>query len=256
MTTRRKRERQELLAQYYDETKEIIILTADYKNRLWDNACDLIAWMEDGELHNHHGWFRWLDDKWASSFLPLNAYRLRVRQHKDFASSFLLLDVLQKDVTHPALQAVCEAWLRPTVWQEAPFPAFILNKRTSNFEADIDWLGAPIHVSLEQEADHETPPDAVIATLRKLYAAPEQWQTRLKNWACDELLSEAQTWQKKNKAPLSAEAFRQRLRLQEIYCYGDGSFSACFDSDGIFAKLVTFVEVNPDDSLKEVGITE
>ena len=266
---------------YRAEAKEILVLTYDFPeaHQAPYSRYYLGAWTEDGVLHRESvGSINWSDDK-DNPFAPFTLYRLLVRPHQHETGNFLLLTILQRDITDTALQTVRatlverEAEERATqealresriirpdaYWQEEPFPAFGQYKASNQFIADMDWLGNTISVSLDQHPDDSSdiPPPAALATLRKLYAAPEKWQACLENWACDALLESARDWQDDTDddgepvSPLTAETFRQRIRLDLLSCRYDGSFAAWFDDGDLFAGHIIYVAVNPDGSFRE-----
>lgn len=260
-------ERQTFAAQYQEEAKEILVLTADYHkgfmrtddNILWQTSCDLIAWLEDGELR--HAPFARLEWLVAETTAPdarlalFTNYRLRVRAHKDVPGLFMLLDVLQSDVAAPVLQAVREDWLRPVHWQEAPLPKFHLNKSAHCYQAEATIYGETVTLLLEQSEDSEAPAPAAVASLQNLYATRETRLPRLKEEIYAALPEAVQLWQQdKNSDAPSAATFRQHLHLQEISCEADGSITAWLYNDEHLAGHIIYACLNSDSSLAEAGL--
>lgn len=260
-------ERQTFATQYQEEAKEILVLTADYHkgfmrtddNILWQTSCDLIAWLEDGELR--HAPFARLEWLVAETTAPdarlalFTNYRLRVRAHKDVPGLFMLLDVLQSDVAAPVLQAVREDWLRPVHWQEAPLPKFHLNKSAHCYQAEATIYGETVTLLLEQSEDSEAPAPAAVASLQNLYATRETRLPRLKEEIYAALPEAVQLWQQdKNSDAPSAATFRQHLHLQEISCEADGSITAWLYNDEHLAGHIIYACLNSDSSLAEAGL--
>jgi len=249
MNTNIAQERQAFADLYHDEDKEILALMFDDPSNhpqigrgetLYYTCCTLLAWIEDDELYlgkenaeqrlvlgclrwtEERNWYQAAEKKPTPYLVPHIIYRLRVRPHKTRSNDFMLLDVLQSGIESPALRAVDNEHKRK-------FPA----------QHREDWGGDTVTVQLQQNDNGKTPAPAALATLRKLLDAPEEWKRRLRGWACDALLEQAQESYPDLEedhgypVPVTAESF-QHIRPLSISCDSEGGFNVWFDDGGIF----------------------
>ena len=203
MNAQEKSERAAFAALYHDEAREITILSGEDcegagragKALIWSANCDIIAYKDGDQLHHEEGSVSWpandaelkSDDR--PRFRDLTLYRLRVCPHKTAPHYFLLLDILAADTADRELETIRSAYQQAITWQEAPFAPFVLNKKFNTYNGEGEWLGHTIRLALDSDDEQERPTAAAIATLHRLYAAPQDWQDRLTAHAARELIT-------------------------------------------------------------------
>ncbi|MDO4643083.1 MAG: DUF2262 domain-containing protein [Cardiobacteriaceae bacterium] len=261
-------------SRYRDEVEEILILSGEIThgaNRcggdiLWNVSCDFLAYQGSTGFYAHEGSVNWQSKDEETELARDHLYdiaefdvcRLRVRAHKTQPYEFMLLEILESGIVHSDFAAVRESYLVPVQWQENPFPPFTLDKQLGNFVGEIVWLGQNITVIIanDNEENRMRPSEPALTTLRLLYAEPATWQNKLSAYATQELLELANNeWLEDGSHPISAEAFIDRIVLNSLSIYNDGSFTALFSDDDIFCGHYILVEGGADGSLYDVDIT-
>lgn len=182
---------------------------------------------------------------------------MRVCPHKTAPHYFRLLDILAADTADRELETIRSAYQQAITWQEAPFAPFVLNKKFNTYNGEGEWLGHTIRLALDSDDEQERPTTAAIATLHRLYAAPQDWHDRLTAHAARELITTAREWQEdaENGNPdLSEAEFARRIRLEEITISEEGGFTAWFDDDNIFWGHVIMVSINADGEYEDAEI--
>lgn len=266
MNAQEKNERAAFAALYHDEAREITILSGEDcegagragKALIWSANCDIIAYKDGDQLHHEEGSVSWpandaeLESDDRPRFRDLTLYRLRVCPHKTAPHYFRLLDILAADTADRELETIRSAYQQAITWQEAPFAPFVLNKKFNTYNGEGEWLGHTIRLALDSDDEQESPTAAAIATLHRLYAAPQDWHDRLTAHAARELIEIARDWQEDGEGEIDDEArlseadFARRIRLEEISIDEDGGFTAWFDDDNIFWGHVIMVSINAD----------
>nr|WP_314383770.1 DUF2262 domain-containing protein [uncultured Cardiobacterium sp.] len=263
MNAQEKNERAAFAALYHDEAREITILSGEDcegagragKALIWSANCDIIAYKDGDQVHHEEGSVSWpandaeLESDNRPRFRDLTLYRLRVCPHKTAPHYFRLLEILAADTADRELETIRSAYQQAITWQEAPFAPFVLNKKFNTYNGEGEWLGHTIRLALDSDDEQERPTAAAIATLHRLYAAPQDWQDRLTAHAARELITTAREWQEdaENGNPNLSEAeFARRIRLEEITISEEGGFTAWFDDDNIFWGHVIMVSINAD----------
>lgn len=266
MNAQEKNERAAFAALYHDEAREITILSGEDcegagragKALIWSANCDIIAYKDGDQLHHEEGSVSWpandaeLESDDRPRFCDLTLYRLRVCPHKIAPHYFRLLDILAADITDHELETIRSAYQQAITWQEAPFAPFVLNKKFNTYNGEGEWLGHTIRLALDSDDEQERPTAAAIATLHRLYAAPQDWHDRFTAHAARELIEIARDWQEDGEGEIDDEArlseadFARRIRLEEISIDEDGGFTAWFNDDNIFWGHVIMVSINAD----------
>lgn len=220
---------------------------------LWTASQGFLAYLDaSGTLHEAHERVEWLApdtarDGWLHDFAPLSQYRLRVRaalpgRPEDFADliergvlteppgfehRFALVEVVERDLHLPELDAVVTRFLEP-VTRTVAGTEFTLDKRLGFFEGHITWCGAETIAYLPSEGAAE---DALLAALLADAAA---WDVRLRAGAAEALTDLANDWREEGEPDITDEEFARRLSPLELSVEED-AIEFTFDDDGLFS---------------------
>ena len=169
------------------------------------------------------------------------ARRFRTRFPRGVTASsqnqFLIVDVLEKDASCPALEEVLAEFRRPVVVVDEVLGELTLDKDLDMFEGEILWRGEQICVSLEVDAANEDTWADARWTMRAMVADQDAWDRDMRTVAARELTDLVCEWRESadEEVPeITEESFACRIELRSIAMDADGSFSAYFDDDDMF----------------------
>lgn len=200
---------------------------------LWIASIGLTAWMEEDGPDVHEGDF------------PLSAIVdeqllgvLRRRAPGDFIIKFkgrvsedgqrLLLVDLPEPGFDPDLKAILERQKKPVTFWEDGLGTFTLNRRVDWFETETDWLGTTVSLVFDRNEERAD----CVRNARKLLAGAENWDSRLREYAADELSDPAG-----EAGSVTRESFTEQMELESIEIRGDGRFEFWF-SDGDMGRSI------------------
>ena len=220
----------------------------------WTASIGLTVWMEEDSPDIHKGEFL-LYTIGDDQLLEI----LRRRAPRDFIIKFkgrvsedgqrlLLLD-LPEPGFDPDLKAILEEQIKPVTFWEDGLGTFALNRQVDWFETELDWLGTAISLVFDREEDRAD----CVKNAKALLAGSESWDKRIREYAADELLEQANDWAENAEEEVTEEQFRERMELESIEIRGDGSFEFWF-SDGDMGHSIRVsgdLESGPDEAQME-----
>lgn len=272
------RDLKKFTAEYAGEVQELLVLTAEGVRGAakwgssWCPSASLLAYIDtaDGSLHGSvkepKGVLQWLigdDEKgnWGFGLRPVTIYRVKVRKRKGRLTNdyFMLTEVWERLATEPQLEPIRQAYLQPKTLTDAGLPGveFELEREFDWFTAQVDWLDADCEIHLECDDDDNENAAAALANFKKIYAAVEDWDAKMRALAAAGLTENANDWQEdcgdgdEPYQPLSEEDFARRISISSFHMYPDGSFSAYYNDDDMFFGHVIMVDGNLDGEFRE-----
>lgn len=159
-------------------------------------------------------------------FSALSVLRIQARLLDDAADG--AADALLEKVIGPveldvALNEVVEQLTKPVTFADQVFGTFTLDRRSDLFAAPIQWDGEDVSLHLEGNTAEAVKP--ALSTARQLWQDRFRWKQRIVDYAVQELLSlKNDSWRDEDEPLTSAQEFKERMALDTIAVYGDGSF--------------------------------
>ena len=194
----------------------------------------LTAWMEEDSPEIHQGQFR-LVTKADATLVGYLQQRLprdfiikcKVRPHED-GKLFLLLD-LPEPAFDPDLKAILENQKKPVTEEVEGLGLFTLNRSLGVLQQEIDWLGYPVQLCMDREADRA----ACAAAASALLGDKEGWDEKARTLAAETLLEKANEFADETGAEaLTREDFIEGMEPESIDLSDDGSFQLWYNDGG------------------------
>jgi hypothetical protein len=165
-------------------------------------------------------------------FAPYSLVRARVRLEEAGRA------ILQDD----SLEAGDDAELAAEAARlQVPITKTIAPFGTLTYDRSVAWWSGPTvwnrkAVTLHLDTDEADGVDTSAEAARTLWAQQEEWQQRIGAFAVGELLPlKNDSWLDEDEKPVDEAAFLDRMTLESITVYADGSFSFYHDDGGLFA---------------------
>lgn len=221
---------------------------------LWIASIWLTAWMEEDSPEIHEGEVRletlaneqlkdYLHSRVPGDFI----IKCRARVSRD--GSRLLMLTLPEPAFDPDLKAILERQKKPQTFEAEGLGTFTLIRTVGWFEAEVDWLGAPIQLDIDRSEDR----DDAVKHAQALVQDQEKWDCALREYAAGKLLEQARTAD--GSSALTAEEFYARLEPESVQVTGDGRFEFWFhDSEMVLEQAIRVsgsLESGPDDAAME-----
>jgi hypothetical protein len=276
-------ERREFARRHASEPTTITVLTGEHVGgagraggaTLWTPSAQVLASVDQsGEFIEREGRLSWLaaEDQregWIHDLRPLTQYVVRVRAATpdpaeyrrygvpmpDLSGHHALDEVIEREVHVAALDARLASWTQVrTVVTGAG--VMELDRAFGWFAGVIDWCGERADVTLavdEEAAEGSETCRGAAARLDETLRGAEEIDARWRAFVADTLTGLAQGWQEEGD-PIRADEFRDRIRLVDLTIEADGSMTAWFDDDDIFAGHSIVVEVDSTGALADASI--
>ena len=234
-----------LAAQFSPEELDILALTGTGTfggtqlpdQELWATSITLTAWMEEDEEEVRQEAISLvaLADERLMGFLrqrlPPN-FIIKCKARLSHDGTQLLLTNLPEPGFDPDLKALLEEQKKPVTFETEDMGTFTLRRTMGWFEAEADWLGQAIQLTIDEEHDQEDS----LSTARALLADPARWDEAVRAYAARELLELGNRWVQEfeDGEPVTQEEFAQALELESIQIGAQGAFSFCFNGGELF----------------------
>ena len=228
--------------------------------------------LQTGELSQERGVLQWMipdnnQEGWGFDFEQFQIYRIRARKHKSTQNYYLLLEILEENVSDPQLAPIKEHVSTPVTIEDSALGTFLLDREYSWFEGAADWLGTECQIYLiTDEEDGETAKKAY-AHFQTLYQDRAAWDDKFRQSAADELLELANDWydpdsyyeddnddetcenlddSKDDEMPIQRDEFLRRLSIETIEIGAEGSMTVYYDADEMFTDhaIVIYAEID------------
>lgn len=232
---------------------------------------------ETGILSKEAGYLKWIikDDEnrkgWGYDFEQFGIYRVKARKciQKKLESymspamnnRYMLLEILEENVQHPELLQLQEYYKTPVILENET-GKFTLDREFSWFSGTVDWFGYEFNICLETDEDNGDTADKSFEVLKELYENRSDWNEKLKNFAADKLLENANDWLQDELADedadnplknddsankpeeITKESFMERIWLESIVISPEGDITCYYYDDDMFWGHTIEVDAN------------
>ena len=180
--------------------------------------------------------------------------QVKVRPAEDF-SAFLLVE-LPQPMLDPEMKAILDEQKKPVSVWVPDLGTFVLNRTVNWFEAEVKWRGAAARLDIDREEDW----DACVENARRLMAAQEDWDGRVRAFAAEKLLDAANDWARQDESQeepeeITAQQFAQRLELDAVQVSAGGGLEFWFNDGDLFwghaVHVTASLDGGPEDARME-----
>lgn len=267
-------------ALYYDEAREIIILTAEYatgagrsgNQDFWTASTSLLASydVKSGATYKD-GSVSWVitDDelksyKYSERFNDLSMYRIYARRSKNSDNIYYITDIIEQNTTFEPFEKILTEYKREIKISDDVLGELILNKRFGNFESNIKWCGNDVNISIEVDINNESDWNDIIAMAVDLVQNQQTWDDIIRKYAAKYLTALANDWayseydeedeESEEPPEITEQEFAECIELSDISIYKDGKFTFWFYDDDMFAGHSVTVEGDIENGCNNTGI--
>ena len=163
---------------------------------------------------------------------------IRIKARVAVASSFggaqgLLDEFVGIDISDPEMNDHLDRLQKPVTHEDPLLGTFTLDRRIDWFSGNVVWCGNP--VSLNLSATEAVEINDALKTARALCRSQSAWNWRIREYAVQELLPlKNDVWLDDNEKKLTASRFKDRMRLESITVYPNGSFEFWHNDGDLF----------------------
>jgi hypothetical protein len=164
------------------------------------------------------------------ALVPYTVVRIKARVGESaFGGHEALLEAFIGTETSDAeLNDQAEQLRKPVTVEDPAFGTFTLDRGVDWFTAEVVWDGQPVSLHLSGSAEVQ----ASLKTAYALWQRPTEWNRQVRNYAVQELLPlKNDSWLAEGESEITPEEFKDRMTLESITVYPDGSFDF-FHHDG------------------------
>lgn len=282
MGDKKNMEQKEFEKRFCEEMVELLVLTkesvggAAVLGDMLRPSLDFIAAVnvKTGELSREKGRLEWLIENipgrkgWGYDFKQFGIYHIKARRNipvklepymsKTANNCYMIVEVVEKNVSEPRLEEIKEQISKPVVIVEEGLGEFVLDRQFSFFEGDVEWLDEVCHVFLETDEEDGDTAGKALAALKILHQDLKLWDDRFREYAADKLTSLANDWLQEEEgeepAPITKESFAGRLEISELSIAPDGDITVYYDDDDMFWGHAVEVDANINGELSDAEI--
>lgn len=245
---------------YYDEVREIIILTAENatgagrtgNRNFWTAKTKLLASydVQSGTTYKD-GFISWVitDEelesyKYSKRFNNLSMYRIYARRNKNKDNIYYITDIIEKNITFEPFEEILTEYKREIKISDDILGELILNKEFGNFESNIKWCGNDVNISVQVDMNNESDWNDIIAMAVDLVQNQKKWDDIIRKSAAEQLTELANDWayddydeedeESEEPPEITEEEFARRIELSDISVYKNGEFIFWFYDDDMF----------------------
>lgn len=163
---------------------------------------------------------------------------LRIRAHiaeeTDIGSpQALLVEIVGMEESDTELNDWVIRLQEPVTVDDDLFGTFTLDRRSKSYTAQTTWRGMPVALSLDAEELEDV--RNALKTANKLWQSQDEWDERIRQFAVRELLQlKNDTWLDEGEAKVTPDQFADRMALESVAIYRDGSFEFWHDDGDLF----------------------
>lgn len=205
---------------------------------LYKYSLSLTAWMDEytHELQQGEATLEAVVDMkllaYLLSHVPRNFIITATVRPSEDGMRFMMTDLPQPGFD-PDLKVIMDKQKEPVTLEVNGLGTFTLSRTQGWFECSVDWLDEEISLTFDQEEDTR---EGAQDTARALMGAQEDWDRRVRAFAADTLLEQANALLEEDEdaEPLTHEDFQEQLILDSVYTTVDGAFEFRFSGDDLF----------------------
>ncbi|MDO4155901.1 MAG: DUF2262 domain-containing protein [Oscillospiraceae bacterium] len=229
--------------------------------------------LQTGEFSHESGVLTWMakrkEENWGYNFQSFEIYHIRVRksmpmplkagQSTAWNHRYLVVQVVDKQTTHPQLEALQARLKQPVVIEDA-IGKFVLDRKFSCFEGDVNWLGTSCNVVLNTDVEDGETAEKALDVLHMLYADLKNWDHRFQAYAAEKLVEGANDWlqdeleEGEEADPITEEDFAKRIVISMIDIEADGSITVYYNDDDMFWGHTVVVYTDQNREMKDADI--
>lgn len=241
---------------YYNlnEIKEILVATDSNKqgagraqdDDVWTITKGIIAKydLEVGKLDKRGGIIIWNDEdrisEWKIRLDPEKIYHLRVKTTKE-PNVMYLQDIIEENAENKELEKILKDYIEDIIIEDSEVGTFIYVKQNNYFEqADFDWLGEKINVTLLCEDDNDRKCEKALMYFKNITNSMYEYDKKLKEYVAMTETVTANAWQYDviidytDYIPITPKEFEDRISLKNLMVDCEGKYEFAFDDDDLF----------------------
>lgn len=188
---------------------------------------------------------------WALLFPPGAARKLWIERDAGSAGRARLLAWLGP-TPGEALREAKAAWLQGRQLKDPRFGRFRHDARLDRFEADVEWLGQTVTLTVET-GGHDNQP--ALDTAHRLFDDAEAWRDRMEAAIVAQLLPlKNENWLDEREVALTPDAFLTRLRLKSITA-SNRSATFWYDDGDMFGghSVETWIDLETNEMFAQIS---
>jgi hypothetical protein len=137
------------------------------------------------------------------------------------------------DPPDPELHAFLAEIQKPIIRDDDFFGTLTFDRSVSWYAGKARWNGVPVELNLAVDEPEDF--DAVLKVAHALWGDENAWSERVRTYAAQELLPlKNESWRNEDEAEVSPAQFLERMTLESITVYPDGSFEFLHDDGDLF----------------------
>lgn len=276
-----KKEYKKFEADYQEEVVDLLVLISEsvggaglYAKGIWQPSAEILGCVElsTGRLREGRGCLFWLceekdKDGWTHNLRQLTIYHVKCREHALDnrpeglpGGSWMLLEVVERDLHHPELDRILAEYQRSVEITDPLCGHFVLERRYDWFSAEVDWLGEECGVSLTCDEEGGETAEEALAGFRRIYGSLQEWDRNFRTFAARELTELANDWredsedEEEESQPITEESFAERICISEFTMETGGDYVAYYDDDDMFWGHVIVIEGNIETGMERADI--
>lgn len=145
----------------------------------------------------------------------------------------LLEDFIGIDTSDLEMNNHADQLQKPVIHEDPVLGTFTLDRTIDWFAANVVWSGNAVSLNLSATETAEI--QEALKTAHSLWQSQSEWNRRIREYAVHELLPlKNDVWLGDEEAELTADQFENRIKLQSITVYPDGSFEFWHDDGDLF----------------------
>lgn len=162
-----------------------------------------------------------VDSDYFADFEDGDILRMRVLLSGDHSRA-IVAEIIDDAFDAPELAAIARELAQPVEIETERFGTLVLDRRINWFRGTVVWGGREVRISFDTEDDLDI--SGQLKTAQALFAAEEDWQSKIEAFAVKELLSVANDWRDESAKPISEREFLERMKLESISIQPNGKF--------------------------------
>lgn len=145
-----------------------------------------------------------VDSDYFADFEDGDILRMRVLLSVDHSRA-IVAEIIDDAFDAPELAEIARELAKPVEIKTERFGTLVLDRRINWFQGTVVWGGREVRISFDTEDDLDI--SGQLKTAQALFAAEEDWQSKIEAFAVKELLSVANDWRDESAKPISDRSF-------------------------------------------------
>lgn len=167
----------------------------------------------------------------AESIIKINV-RL-IEENISGTAQALFEELIQVDLSDQQLHDYLVELKKPIYHKDKILGTFSFDRSVNWYIATVIWNDEAIKLNLS--IDNATELDATLQVAHSLWRDQVTWKQRIVDYAVHELLSlKNESWLDEDELEVTNEQFKNRMKLDSITVYSDGSFEFWHDDGDLF----------------------